>query len=306
MRLLSFQENAYRTLERLWAGGRFPHALLIEGAAGAGKRTLALWTAAMLLCRGEGKRPCGACRSCRKIETGSHPDLTVLDGREKKAYAIDAVRELRQGAWIAPNESERRVLLLEDLQNMPPASQNALLKILEEPPAHIFFLLTATGRAALLDTILSRATTLPLEELTAQQRAEVLARLAPDVGPGERDAAAAAFETVGQALDALSDEATQALLRDTAALCESLFARARYQLLATLSGYDNDRDALLKLLALWRAEIGRRLLAGTGEISALQCAKIVAIIETAQTRAAQNVGRPLLCAVLADDLIAAL
>ncbi len=303
MQLLLYQQSAYDALRRLWAGGRFPHALLIEGARGSGKRTLARYAAAMLLCRSPGERPCGTCLSCRKLESGNHPDLTVVDGSLRKAYAVDSVRDLRRGAWVAPNESERRVLLLTEVQNMSPASQNALLKILEEPPPHVCFVMTVTGRGALLDTVRSRAATIPMEEPEPGRREEILSRLVPETDPVLRREAAAAFETVGQALEALSDEETGELLRDTAELTDAVFSRDRYGVLRILARRDGDREELDRQLGLLRTSVIRRLVSGDGSCSALQCAKIVAIIEKAQARCAQNVGRPLLCAVLADELL---
>ena len=90
MQQLLYQQSAYATLDRLWAGGRFPHALLIEGAAGSGKRTLAHYAAAMLLCRGEGKRPC----------TQIYPKGLSLHGRRAK--------EQRKGRHEKQGHKEKR------------------------------------------------------------------------------------------------------------------------------------------------------------------------------------------------------
>jgi DNA polymerase-3 subunit delta' len=302
--VLLHQDNAYESLSRLWRGGRFPHALLIEGAPGAGKRTLARHAAAMLLCRSAGDvRPCGRCLSCHKLETGNHPDFTVIDGTVKKAFAIDALRALRRDAWVAPNESECRVFLLNDLQNMDPRAQNALLKLIEEPPAHVRFLFTATSRAALLDTVRSRVTTVAMDELDAPVREEILQKLAPNGDAHALHEASLAFDTVGQALSALSDEKEKKRLSDAAMLLQRTADHEQYELLRLLSGWENDRDGLWELLSLARTLMIAGLTSATGRFSALQCAQITDIIGRTQERIRQNVGLAVLSAALSYELV---
>ncbi len=98
--------------------------------------------------------PCGACAACKKTELGVHPDISYL-GRDK--VKVDDVREIRELAYLAPNDGERRVIVLESAENFNASSLNALLKILEEPPKGVIFLLTASAAGAVLPTVRSRA-----------------------------------------------------------------------------------------------------------------------------------------------------
>lgn len=97
--------------------------------------------------------PCGKCRACIKVLAGTHPDISIL-GRGK--VKVDDVRDMRDSVYLSPNESDRRVLVLEGVDKFNDACLNALLKILEEPPEGRFFLLTASVKSAVLPTILSR------------------------------------------------------------------------------------------------------------------------------------------------------
>lgn len=153
-------EAALRTMLR--AG--VPHALLLAGPAGVGKRTLANDVAATLLCRMDdpGERPCRACRGCRALEHGNHPDLHVLaptgagqvipiGGRDERGVR-DLVRELA----LLPVEGGVRVAIVADADRMTEDAQAAFLKTLEEPPAATVLILTATDEERLLPTIRSR------------------------------------------------------------------------------------------------------------------------------------------------------
>jgi len=146
--------------------GRFPHAILIEGTREDMVMNFAHRVAMAILCRApQNERPCGKCLSCRKVTGDIHPDLLTYTGEGKsRAIPVDKVREIRAAAYVLPNESDKKILLLRDVQTMLPPAQNALLKILEEPPDSAVFILTVNNRFRLLETVRSRVSAILLEE----------------------------------------------------------------------------------------------------------------------------------------------
>lgn len=144
-------------LSLAFAGERFPHAVLLEGGPGSGTDRLAANLARAAVCLSPGEKPCGVCPGCVKAAAGSHPDILTIDGdADARAFPVDTVRQIRSDAYVRPNEAPRRVFVLLGVQNMSEISQNALLKILEEPPQNVFFILTAASATALLPTVRSR------------------------------------------------------------------------------------------------------------------------------------------------------
>lgn len=159
--------------------GRFPQTVLLSGDDSAGLEALSIVLAAGILCESPGKRPCGTCLACRKVEQGVHPDLTVIDEGENE-LKVDLARRIKAENAIIPNDGARRVTIIRHAQNLNPMAQNALLKELEEPPAYAFFILTAEQPDALLQTVRSRCTKFALEpphEAVSDEEAAVL--LAP-------------------------------------------------------------------------------------------------------------------------------
>ncbi|WRS27272.1 ATP-binding protein [Oscillospiraceae bacterium MB08-C2-2] len=156
-------EKIQQTLTVLMRGGRLFHAVLAEGP---GREQLARRLAQAALCEGEPK-PCGQCSHCHKAEKGVHPDILVYGG--SGSFPVEQVREIRTQAFVMPNEARGKVFILEEAQNMTIQAQNALLKILEEPPSGVVFVLTCDNKARLLTTILSRVTVLSLEEDISSQ-----------------------------------------------------------------------------------------------------------------------------------------
>ena len=141
---------------------RIPHAIIIEGDAGTGRPTLANFLCAAAICNGD-NAPCDNCKNCNLINSASHPDVSVIAPQDnKKNIAVSQIRELREEAYIKPHQAQKRVFIIDCADSMNPQSQNALLKVLEEPPQTIMFILIVESKSALLDTIISRCVCLSL------------------------------------------------------------------------------------------------------------------------------------------------
>ncbi len=148
-------ENRIATMAK---SGRFPHAILIEGCADEEAAGLSLFAARTALCKGE-NAPCEICKNCRLVNSGNHPDVSFVypeDG--KKFISVNQIRQLRADAFVKPNTADGKVYIISKAHKMNEQAQNAFLKILEEPPENVYFILSATSKALLLSTVISRCT----------------------------------------------------------------------------------------------------------------------------------------------------
>ncbi len=147
----------FAELTRLADGGRLPHALLISGPRGVGKRSLADALVARTLCASPGESACGVCHGCSMLASGYHPDLLRVEPEEgKRQIRIDVIREVNAFVAQTPQQGGYRVILIAPAEAMNQAAANALLKSLEEPGQRTLFVLLADIPSRLLPTIRSR------------------------------------------------------------------------------------------------------------------------------------------------------
>ena len=149
------QEGPISVLKSALEKKRVPHAFLFYGAEGIGKRTTALVFAKALNCEAGGADACDACTSCRKIDSGNHPDILVIRP-EGQFIKVADIKELQERMRFRPLEGVRRVVIIDDAERMNITSANSLLKTLEEPsPTNVFVLVSSRPHLLPL-TILSR------------------------------------------------------------------------------------------------------------------------------------------------------
>ena len=133
------------------------HAFILEGAHGTGKMTFAKEIVKAVCCTSS-VRPCSVCESCRKIDSMSAQDVSYYDIPEDKSeITVDTVREIRENSCLIPIEGEYKFFIIDNAQAMNVNAQNAFLKILEEPPQYVYFILLCTNSSILLPTVRSRA-----------------------------------------------------------------------------------------------------------------------------------------------------
>jgi len=150
------------TVENFINEKRIPHAILIEGDYGTGKHTLANFISKAIVC-GCSDAPCESCHNCHLADVGSHPDITFIAPLDnKKNISVDQIRQLREETVVKPHQAEKRVFIIDCADTMNDYAQNALLKVLEEPPKTVMFILIAESKSSLLSTIISRCVILTL------------------------------------------------------------------------------------------------------------------------------------------------
>ena len=272
------KENLRSSINR----GRISHFYLISGPVGSGKRTLAKLLAAAILCKGS-QRPCGACPACKKVLGSGHPDFITIDDPEKKTVSVELIRDARADIYIRPNESDHKIYLFPRAQDMGIPGQNALLKVLEEPPPYGVFILLTDNPQKLLPTVRSRCTELALTALPEDLAITQLRRIFPQM---EEETLRAAYSRsggyLGQAQQLLEDGA--ALPPQTTDFLDAYAHRNTYGLIQVLVPMEKwKRDQLIPILQQWAAFLEGALIYRSGLPSAAPLAK-----ELSESRSARE------------------
>ena len=162
--ILPWHQQAWQRVLEQAGNGRLPHALLLTGPQGSGRRQFVEQLSAWLVCEDGHNRPCGLCRACVLFQSGNHPDVLMVEPEEgSQSIKIDQVRRL--GQWVnqtANQAGATKLIVIRPAEGLGVAAANSLLKNLEEPPGATLFVLVAATGVALLPTIRSRCQLLSL------------------------------------------------------------------------------------------------------------------------------------------------
>ena len=253
------QEHVLTALANGLSLGRIHHAYLFSGTRGVGKTSIARLLAKGLNCEtGITATPCGVCDNCREIEQGRFVDLIEIDAASRTK--VEDTRDLLDNVQYAPARGRFKVYLIDEVHMLSRHSFNALLKTLEEPPAHVKFLLATTDPQKLPVTILSRCLQFHLKALDVEQIRHQLEHI---LGVEQ-----IAFEP--RALQLLS-RAADGSLRDALSLTDQAIAsgdgRLTAESVSTMLGTLDDDQALSLIEALVAAD-GERVMAGVNEAAA--------------------------------------
>ncbi len=243
-------KHIFDTLTSMISSGRLSHAFLLYGEKGLGKKTIARYMAQQILCEGV-NAPCMECRDCRMISHGSHPDvISVYHSAENKGFAVKNLREICAGAYIRPNEGKYKVYIFEDCDSMAAASQNTLLKLIEEPPPHAVFIFTASSKGVFLSTVLSRVISLGVCEVSAGECRQALS----DRGITDQslidEAVGAFFGNIGLCLDYLSGKELKTAVLTAREISDCIIKGNEYALLKAVNTLDRDKAQTKTVLML--------------------------------------------------------
>ena len=232
--------------EGMIAANKIPHAILIEGDSGMGKSTLARFICNAAVCSGT-PAPCGTCDDCRLTASENHPDIVfVTPEKDRKTISVNSIRQIVDEAYVLPQKSNKKVFIIDPADIMTVSAQNALLKILEEPPASVVFILTAFSKNDLLNTIVSRCTVFtltPPEEYAAREY------VLSETKRGEEEVSEAlkkAHGSIGTALNILRKKSASKAGDLANTFFDTLKKGNSYELLKLLFALEKDRANALE------------------------------------------------------------
>lgn len=224
------------------------HAYIVQGIFGVGKSDFAIFCAASILCEGKNP-PCFSCRSCKKVFSSTHPDIYFY-GAEDKPITMREVRELIDSSALVPNDGDKKIYIIKSAHKMRTDTQNAMLKIFEEPlPSVVIFLLTEK-KEALLPTIISRGRQITLVGETDENIRNILNKKHKKTLQEDIDAAVSFAEgSIGRAELFLSKE-YRALTDKMIKILECFFEGTKTEFIDAFLGIKLTRENTLALLNL--------------------------------------------------------
>ena len=287
----------------LISSGRMPHAIILEGEEGTGKHTLAKFIAKSFVCR-ENNPPCNTCRDCHLAEVGTHPDIEwVAPEEKKKSVSVNKIRTMKALSYTSAHTSDGRVFIIDKADTMNAASANSLLKVLEEPPSKLLFILLCESSGKLLETVVSRCTVFSLfppnedvglnyltdKGIALDKASEILKR---------------EHGNIGKSLLALKDNKKNPAAQIAEEYLENILANNAYGALLSTVKMEKDRALAGEFVFELKELVCAKLKASTSlPRTAEELAKIYDVVIGAEASLVTNINLPLFFSYLTSNLI---
>lgn len=166
------QERITDFFRALIQGDRLGHAYLLSGDRGCGKKTLCNYITHMIMC--SKKSACMQCNGCLTVSSGANPDVIRINNEDKASIGVDKIREMIRDVFARPIISDKKVIVIENAHLLTKGAQNALLKVIEEPPEYAVFFLLCDSRSGILPTVMSRVNTVNVPPLGTNHLREIV------------------------------------------------------------------------------------------------------------------------------------
>lgn len=257
------QSNVIKNIKNALTNGRIAHAYLFCGPDGVGKSIAASTLAGALNCRNRGTDPCGVCPSCIRARDGNHPDIIHVRARkhaksEKLSISVDDIRDVQMDMQKKPYEEGIKVYIIHDAEKITEQAENALLKILEEPPSYIVIILLTNKQYSLLGTILSRCQIIKFSRAPEKEIENYLIAKMGTSKDQARYIAAFSDGIVKKALEFLNDEDFKKNRDKIVEMSKELYQKDKINILSYVDYFigNKDRiDSVLDMMMSWFRDI---------------------------------------------------
>ena len=275
---------------------RIPHAILIEGDKGTGRHTLAFYLASAVVC-GKENAPCGVCKNCLlKI---NHPDISVTAPEEnKKNISVSQIRALKTEAYIKPHQAQKRVFVIDFADTLNEQSQNALLKVLEEPPESTVFILIAESKASLLSTVISRCVVLTLTTPEESEAFEYIQSVTDFSKTDILEALQNSKNNIGNALAMLNGKNDIGTMSSAKEFLDFFFKGNTFEMLKITAPFEKSRTNTDLFLNDLKYVIGNMLKENLNNYKALLLSKLYELIKEIEPSLITNINLTLLFCTL--------
>ncbi len=253
MKLLG-KDKIIKYFEQAIKADAVSHLYILEGEKGIGKKTVAAYLASKIHCTGESS-PCGVCSACMKHASQNHPDFVpVTREKDKMSIGVESVRDAILDMHVKPLLADKKIYIIYEGELLSAQAQNALLKILEEPPEYIMIFILTTSLDALLKTVISRGVTIKVDRCSSVQMREHIITTYPEMEKQVDVISSFAGGVIGVANDMAEGRGILSVREELYKLLPSLSGTSKSAIYNVLSCFEKNKEnlnVLLDLFHLW-------------------------------------------------------